>query len=262
MAKISLSNWSPNLVHVDTRISQRYVLGTRFTVVGVTKMPFFHQITDFFSEVKLVGGITDFSAPQQKPVIDIPEIGSQYTYGVTGRYTGQINLSGIFFDAVNLLGALFEDIDSEGTLIYKPTLAPSEFPRPNAGDTGSGESSNQGVVDTGAVLLTLNDTLTERAIGMALIIMQRSARFQLIGSATPTDTDNTGGQNASIREFGAGAETFMPIGGVFFENCKARMYNIAISANQEIIPETVVLRYDRALNLRFSSSGVQALPIQ
>jgi len=237
MAKISLSNWTPQLVHVDARISQRYVLGTRFTVVGVTTKPFFHQITDFYSDVKLVGGITDFSAPQQKPVIDIPEIGSQFTYGVTGRYTGQINLSGIFFDAVNLLGALFEDIPNSESLIYRPELNPSEFQ----------SSSDQ---SQGAVLLTLNDTLTERAIGMALIIMQRADRFKL--------------EQGQTRQFGeqSSREQFIPIGGVFFENCKARMYNIAISANQEIIPETVVLRYDRALNLRFSSSGVQALPIQ
>lgn len=286
MAFGKLSQWFPNIDHVDPRVSEQYTTGTKYCVVSISRHPTYASLRnnqETVADTKMLGLIQDFSAPQARPISRVYELGSRYPYSVAGKFTGDITMSSIFFDASgNMLGNIYStvygvdgtsrvgvggldinDIKIGNRLINRPVLYvegnPINYSMKDVGGIDTGERT-PGV---GAIRMSIDDNAIDKPFGLVLSIFQSEKRVQSIASVT-------GAAGASEAMPNNNESNFKIIACLFFEMVKIQGYQFMLRADMEVISESAGFFYTGLVNVktalesapdsRFDRTGLETPP--
>ena len=256
-----LTDWGPNLTHVDPRASEKYSVGAKYCVISVTKHPTYAELQSAGKTVAdshMCGLIRDFYAPQMRPIMALFELGSKYPYSVAGKFRGNIHMTSMLFDAAsNIIGSLMEEVYSndDGTLtaegirlLNAPILYDNGQPTGySMKDVGGGDS---GIVKNfGATRLSLDDNALDAPFGLILTIFQSGKRIRSTG------------QDAQIANGipGTPTTTFRIMSCLFFEMSRIQTYDFQLNAEQEFISEAASLYYVGLINVK---TALQSIPDQ
>lgn len=268
MSFSKISTWYPNRPHIDPRVDDRYGVGSKYTVVAVTKYPSYLQMRKAgksIADARMVGLLQGFNAPQSRPIQRFYEIGSKYPYQVAGKFVGQISLSSAMFDATNIIGGIYEEVFREETdsgseyltaegadvlnhpLLFNGGNNPVTYPTP-----GDPYSLNNDVYrNWSSIRMSIDDNRLDTPFGLVVALFQSSKRIGSI--ATNGNTPLIGNpQDGSYRVLTC----------LFFEYCRLEFYNFNLDANSEILFETASCFYTGLQNIKTSlQSPVENLPL-
>ena len=260
-----LREWFPNIQHIDPRVSEQYTTGSKYSVISITKHPTYRQLRQAGQTVansRMLGMITDFSAPQVRPIQRVFEIGSRYPYSVAGKFSGRIELNSVFFDSAgNLLGNIFSTVygidDGTGTpeekaLGYKLINSPKLYVEGKAyqysmADVGAaGVSSSTKKPGVGAIRMSLDDNSLDKPFGLVLSVFQSDNRVASIASTQgPAGVAEGFAVNPNDSE-----TTYRIISCLFFEMVKIEDYRFGLSSSSEIIAEGAGFFYTGLVNVK------------
>ena len=145
-----------------------------------------------------------------KPLSRIFEIGSKLSYIIPGRTVGGISLSRVFFDGPSLLKALYM-----GEVKADFAAANAKFVKFMSNPyTVSGEETYQRFANIGSGNLAMNlaSSFFEQPIGLAFYFKDQQS-----------DT----------------------VGQTYFEGCRVSTYNLGISANMNVLTESINMEFVR-----------------
>lgn len=160
-----------------------------------------------------IGLVETAQINMNKPLSRIFEIGSKLSYIIPGRTVGGISLNRVFFDGPSLLKAIYAGE------VYKDSSDENE----------KQVSFMSGPYDTGANSVTPK-TLSVDHIGSKNIAMNLASSFfdQPVGLAFYF---NDRGNNQA--------------GQIYFEGCRVSAYNMGISANMNVLTESIQMEFIR-----------------
>ena len=157
-----------------------------------------------------IGLVETAQISMNKPLSRIFEIGSKLSYIIPGRTVGGISLSRVFFDGPSLLKALYfgevkEDFASIDNKFVKFMSNPY---------TIDGEEHYQRFANIGSGNLAMNlaSSFFEQPIGLAFFFKDQQS-----------DT----------------------VGQTYFEGCRVSTYNLGVSANMNVLTESVNMEFVR-----------------
>lgn len=263
MAFGKLREWFPNVTHIDPRISEQYTTGTKYCVVSISRHPTYQALRrnqETVADSRMLGLIQDFNAPQVRPIQRVYEIGSRYPYSVAGKFTGDITLSSVFFDASgNLLGNIYStvygvdgfrhsgipanDIAIGNKLINRPRLFQEGLPVSYSMEDVGGVSSGEKIPGVGAIRMSIDDNAIDKPFGLVLSIFQSENRVQSIAS----NSGQLGAESSLPRN---GESNYKIISCLFFEMCKITGYSFGLRADMEIISEMASFFYTGLVNVK------------
>lgn len=257
-----LKDWFPNIQHIDPTVSEEAAIGTKYVVISVVKEPTYRQMTQagkFVCDSKMLGLIQDFTFPQIRPIQRVYEIGSRYPYSVPGKYSGDLALSSVFFDASgNILGNIYSVVyglindptapEAEKNIgerllnrpqLYKPgdrSNLPAMYSMEDVGANISGDRSTA----FGNLRFSLDDNALDKPFGLVMSFFQSESRL--------------GPQSGGSDD---GQERFKIASCLFFEMCKITSYNVALRADIEVIQENASFFYSGLVNVKTSLTTPQ-----
>jgi len=154
-----------------------------------------------------IGLVETAQISMNKPLSRIFEIGSKLSYLIPGRTVGGITLSRVFFDGPSLLKILYagEIIEDAATTEKKY----AKFASRSEGSMGAQEFSNIG---SGNLAMNLASSFFDQPVGLAFLFKD---------------------QNSDV------------VGQTYFEGCRVSTYNLGISANMNVLTESVNIEFIR-----------------
>jgi len=158
-----------------------------------------------------IGLVETAQISMNKPLSRIFEIGSKLSYIIPGRTVGGISLSRVFFDGPSILKAIYmgevqEDYAEEDKKYTK--FASNKKILPN-GNVGWYESSN---ISSGNLAMNLASSFFEQPVGLAFFFKDQESDL---------------------------------VGQTYFEGCRVSTYNLGISANMNVLTESINMEFVR-----------------
>lgn len=157
-----------------------------------------------------IGLVETAQISMNKPLSRIFEIGSKLSYIIPGRSVGGISLSRVFFDGPSLLKALyFGEVKSDFATTSGKFVKFLSNPYNLDGDEAYQKFANIG---SGNLAMNLASSFFEQPIGLAFFFKDQQS-----------DT----------------------VGQTYFEGCRVSTYNLGISANMNVLTESVNMEFVR-----------------
>jgi len=159
-----------------------------------------------------IGLVETAQISMNKPLSRIFEIGSKLSYLIPGRTVGGISLSRVFFDGPSLLKAIYmgEVMEDEATKEKKKAKFTSNpyFERGSTDETFQ-EFANIG---SGNLAMNLASSFFDQPVGLSFFFKDQ--------------------QNDTV-------------GQTYFEGCRVSTYNLGISANMNVLTESINMEFIR-----------------
>lgn len=153
-----------------------------------------------------IGLVDTAQISMNKPLSRIFEIGSKLSYIIPGRTVGGIVLSRVFFDGPSLLKVLYA-----GEVLADANNATRKFAKfASAADPNAYQ--NFASIGSGKLAMNLASSFFDQPVGLAFFFRDQQA-----------DT----------------------VGQTYFEGCRVSTYNIGISANMNVLTESVTMEFVR-----------------
>lgn len=154
-----------------------------------------------------IGVLQSFAYGETKNVIQVPEIGSEAIYTVSGRTVGGITMNFLYIGGPSLLRYL-------------------SLPNATLGDSGDATFNDSSkaftIKDEKSLILSITNKAFDKNVGCAMFIFRPRA-----------------GQQVSATEF----KSFQFMGGLYFENSQISTNNMGFNATDDIIPMTANLAF-------------------
>lgn len=169
-----------------------------------------------------IGLVETAQISMNKPLSRIFEIGSKLSYIIPGRTVGGISLSRVFFDGPSLLKALyFGEVDADFA------TDDSKYAKwmSNKYDDVDGNETFQKFANIGSGNLAVNlaSSFFDQPCGLAFFFKDQAS-----------DT----------------------VGQTYFEGCRISTYNLGISANMNVLTESVNMEFIRCKPINTTGTGV------
>ncbi len=171
-----------------------------------------------------IGLVETAQISMNKPLSRIFEIGSKLSYIIPGRTVGGISLSRVFFDGPSLLKALyFGEVDADFATDDKKYAKWMS----NKYDDVDGNETYQKFANIGSGNLAMNlaSSFFEQPCGLAFFFKDQAS-----------DT----------------------VGQTYFEGCRISTYNLGISANMNVLTESVNMEFIRCKPINTTTTDVGA----
>jgi len=170
-----------------------------------------HAINPEGFRVVPIGLVETAQISMNKPLSRIFEIGSKLSYLIPGRTVGGISLSRVFFDGPSLLKALYMgEVKADGSSVdNKYAQFISNQYKDDAGTEAYQKFSHIG---SGNLAMNLASSFFDQPVGLAFYFKDQQS-----------DT----------------------VGQTYFEGCRVNTYNLGISANMNVLTESVNMEFVR-----------------
>lgn len=158
-----------------------------------------------------IGLVETAQISMNKPLSRIFEIGSKLSYIIPGRSVGGISLSRVFFDGPSILSAIYAgEVEVDKTDPDKHLVKFVSNPHKDAsGDSRFNEYAN---ISSGHLTMNLASSFFEQPLGLAFYFADQEKDI---------------------------------VGQVYFEGCRVSTYNMGISANMNVITESINMEFVR-----------------
>lgn len=157
-----------------------------------------------------IGLVETAQISMNKPLSRIFEIGSKLSYLIPGRTVGGITLSRVFFDGPSLLKALYMgevEADYATADVKKAKFVSNQYY-----EGGQKAYLDYANIGSGNLAMNLASSFFEQPVGLAFLFKDQNS-----------DT----------------------VGQTYFEGCRVSTYNIGISANMNVLTESVNMEFIR-----------------
>lgn len=174
--------------------------------------PTAHGQSDIGFRLVPIGLVETAQISMNKPLSRIFEIGSKLSYIIPGRTVGGISLSRVFFDGPSLLKVLYYG-EVKADYATAQNKYAQFFSNPRIGADGKTEMFVKTAnIGSGDLAMNLASTFFDQPVGLAFFFKDRKS--------------NTVGQT-------------------YFEGCSVSSYNLGISANMNVLTESVNIEFVR-----------------
>ena len=157
-----------------------------------------------------IGLVENATIAMNKPLSRIFEIGSKLSYIIPGRTVGEIALARVLFDGASLLKVLYRGEVKTDTYDGSKNVKNVEF-NSNSGLVPGKDVQNIG---SGHIAMNLASTFFDQPIGLAFYFR---------------DQEN------------------QEVGQIYFEGCRVSTYNMGISANMNVLTESVRMEFTQCV---------------
>jgi hypothetical protein len=170
-----------------------------------------------------IGLVETVQVNMNKPLSRIFEIGSKLSYIIPGRTVGGIAINRVFFDGPSLLKVLYygEIVQDASDGNFKRAMFASD---PNYYNTMLDGMSNIG---SGNITMNLASTFFDRPTGLAFYFRDRNSNS---------------------------------VGEIYFEGCNVNSYNLGISANMNVLTESINMEFVRCRPIVTVASTTTTMP--
>jgi len=169
-----------------------------------------------------IGLVETAQISMNKPLSRIFEIGSKLSYLIPGRSVGGISLSRVFFDGPSILKALYMGEVSADYADDKKKFAKFKS-NPYVGQEANQDYQEFAHIGSGNLAMNLASSFFEQPVGLVFFFKDQQS-----------DT----------------------VGQTYFEGCRISTYNMGISANMNVLTESVNMEFVRCRPVVTNSTAV------
>jgi len=191
--------------------------GTVLIAAGPADLTAAGDLTNSGIRIVPIGLVESATISMNKPLSRIFEIGSKLSYIIPGRTVGEIALARVFFDGPSLLKVLYQ-----GEVYQDSYNNETQGKQVQFMSNGVRQRAQQTQpIGSGHVAMNLASSFFEQPVGLAFYFQDQQK-----------DT----------------------VGTIYFEGCRVSTYNMGISANMNVLTETVRMEFTQCVPV--VSSGV------